>query len=169
MYSKVEDYDLPLLYWILKLHKCPYKQRFIAGSTKCSTKPLLKLFNFNSFNYQNDTAIYFFNRLTHSYRRKKDRKIAQAFYFTFRYIDEILIYQNELEIKDTTDTHKSASSRIRQWRKALHKTLRQTWWLQLSIVNFLFIGSNIPAAPGYGVYISELIQFQEHVSNKAIF
>ena len=26
-----------------KLHKCPNKQRYIAGSSKCSTKPLLKL------------------------------------------------------------------------------------------------------------------------------
>ena len=34
--------DLPSLYWIPKLHKDPYK-RFIAGSAKCSTKPLSKL------------------------------------------------------------------------------------------------------------------------------
>jgi hypothetical protein len=36
----VDDYELPYLYWIPKLHKTPYKQRFIAGSKKCSTKPL---------------------------------------------------------------------------------------------------------------------------------
>ena len=35
--------DLPSFYWIPKLHKCPFKQRFIAGSAKCSTKPLSKL------------------------------------------------------------------------------------------------------------------------------
>ena len=35
--------DLPSLYWIPKLHEDPYKQRFIAGSAKCSTKPLSKL------------------------------------------------------------------------------------------------------------------------------
>ena len=35
-----EDIDLPKLYWIPKLHKNPYKQRYIAGSAKCSTKPL---------------------------------------------------------------------------------------------------------------------------------
>ena len=34
------DTNLPLLYWIPKLHKNPYKQRFIAGSSKCSTKAL---------------------------------------------------------------------------------------------------------------------------------
>jgi len=25
-----EDYDLPLLYWISKLHKCPHKQWYTA-------------------------------------------------------------------------------------------------------------------------------------------
>ncbi|KAK3093830.1 hypothetical protein FSP39_020721 [Pinctada imbricata] len=32
------DLDLPYLYCIPKMHKNPYKQRFIAGSSKCSTK-----------------------------------------------------------------------------------------------------------------------------------
>jgi hypothetical protein len=35
--------DLPSLYWIPKWHKCSFKQRYIAGSAKCSTKPLSKL------------------------------------------------------------------------------------------------------------------------------
>ena len=38
-----DDCELPRLYWIPKLHKNPYKQRYIAGSFKCSTKPLSKL------------------------------------------------------------------------------------------------------------------------------
>ena len=38
-----KDTDLPLLYWIPKLHNDPYKQRFIAGSSSCSTKTLSKL------------------------------------------------------------------------------------------------------------------------------
>ena len=41
--TKDEELDLPSLYWIPKLRKCPYKQRYIAGSFKCSTKPLSKL------------------------------------------------------------------------------------------------------------------------------
>ena len=32
--------DLPYLYWIPKLHKNPYKERYIAGSSSCSTKEL---------------------------------------------------------------------------------------------------------------------------------
>ena len=41
--TKDEELDLPSLDWIPKLHKCPFKQRYIAGSAKCSTKPRSKL------------------------------------------------------------------------------------------------------------------------------
>jgi hypothetical protein len=41
--TKDEELDLPSFYWIPKLHKCPFKQRYIAGSAKCSTKPVSKL------------------------------------------------------------------------------------------------------------------------------
>jgi hypothetical protein len=36
--SGKESKDLPYLYWIPKLHKTPYKERYIAGSSTCSTK-----------------------------------------------------------------------------------------------------------------------------------
>ena len=35
-----EDQNLPYLYWTPKLHKSPYKHRFIASSSKCMTKDL---------------------------------------------------------------------------------------------------------------------------------
>ena len=35
-----EDQNLPYPYWTPKLHKSPYKHRFIAGSSKCMTKDL---------------------------------------------------------------------------------------------------------------------------------
>ena len=41
--TKDEELGLPSLYWIPKLHKCPFKQRYISESAKCSTKPLSKL------------------------------------------------------------------------------------------------------------------------------
>ena len=41
--TKDEELNLPLLYWIPKLHKWPFKQRYIAVSDKCSMKPLSKL------------------------------------------------------------------------------------------------------------------------------
>ena len=41
--TKEEELDLPSLYWIPKLYKCPFKQHYISGSAKCSTKPLSTL------------------------------------------------------------------------------------------------------------------------------
>ena len=38
--TEYEELDLPSLYWIPKLHKCPYKQHYIAGSVNCSSHPL---------------------------------------------------------------------------------------------------------------------------------
>jgi hypothetical protein len=38
-------YKTPLS-WILKLHKCLFKQRYIPGSAKCSTKSLYKLLTY---------------------------------------------------------------------------------------------------------------------------
>jgi hypothetical protein len=37
---------LSFLYWIPKLHKNPSKQRYIAASHSCSTKPLSKIITF---------------------------------------------------------------------------------------------------------------------------
>ena len=43
--TKDGELDFPSLYWIPKLHECPYTQRYIDidGSSKCFTKPLSKL------------------------------------------------------------------------------------------------------------------------------
>ena len=38
-----DDKKLPYLYWTPKLHKSPVKHRFIAGSSKCTTKELSSL------------------------------------------------------------------------------------------------------------------------------
>ena len=35
-----EDKNLPYFYWTPKLHKIPFKDRFISGSSKCTTKDL---------------------------------------------------------------------------------------------------------------------------------
>ena len=35
-----ENKNRPYLYWTPKLHKVPFKHRFIAGSSKCATKDL---------------------------------------------------------------------------------------------------------------------------------
>ena len=35
-----KELDLPYIYWIPKVHTNPYKHRFFACSSKCSTKPI---------------------------------------------------------------------------------------------------------------------------------
>jgi hypothetical protein len=75
-----------------------------------------------------------------------------------------LIYPDELEIKDTTESDKSASY--------LHILLsvdsngRLTTSLydkrddfDFAIVNFPFLCSGIPLSPAYGMYISQLIRY----------
>ena len=34
---KIDQYELPTFYWLLKLHKRPYISRFISNSSQCST------------------------------------------------------------------------------------------------------------------------------------
>ena len=111
--------------------------------------------------------------------KKNEKKLAWSFNFTFRYIDDVLslnnfrlgdfvdiIYPIKREIKDTTDTDRSASyldlhletDSEGQLRTKLYDTIDD---LNFPIVNFSFICSNIkiPAAPAYRVYISQLIRY----------
>ena len=53
-----EELDLPYIYWIPKVHKTPYKYRFIAGSTKCSTKPLSILLTYLLTHIKQDLQKY---------------------------------------------------------------------------------------------------------------
>jgi hypothetical protein len=74
------------------------------------------------------------------------------------------IYPIELEIKDTTDTDTSASYLDLHLEIDSDGRLRTKLYdkrddFNFPIVNFPFIGSNIPAAPAYGVYISQLMRY----------
>ena len=40
--SKIDKCELPTFYWLPKLHKRPYKSRFISNSSHCSTTILSK-------------------------------------------------------------------------------------------------------------------------------
>ena len=109
--------------------------------------------------------------------KKNEKKLARSFNFTFRYIDDVLslnnsrlcdfvdrIYPIEFEIKNTTDTDRSASyidlhleidSRGRLRRKLYDK--RDDF--NVPILNFPFICSNFSTAPAYGVNISQMIRY----------
>ena len=73
-------------------------------------------------------------------------------------------YPIELETKDTSDTDKSDSYLKLHLKNDSEGRLRAKFYdkrddFNFPIVNFPFICSNIPAVPGYGVYISQLILY----------
>ena len=107
-------------------------------------------------------------------KKKKEHTLARSFNFTFRYIDDVLsqinsrfgdfvdrIYPTELEIKDITDADRSSYlflpleiDSARRLRTKYCDTRDH-----FPIVNSPFMCNNIPAAPTYRVYISQLIQY----------
>ena len=109
--------------------------------------------------------------------KKKDKKLARSFNFTFRYIDDVLslsnsnfseylhlIYPAELEIKDTTESLRSASYldlflEIDNKGNLCTRLYDKRDDFNFPIVNFPFLSSNIPSSPAYGVYISQLIRY----------
>jgi hypothetical protein len=109
--------------------------------------------------------------------KQKQKKLAHSFNFSFRYIDDVLslnnsrfgdflhlIYPSQLEIKDTTDTVKSASYldlhlEIDTRGRLNTKLYDKRDDFDFPIVNFPFLSGNIPEAPAYGVYISQLIRY----------
>ena len=109
--------------------------------------------------------------------KNNEKKLSISSNFTFRYIDDVLslnksrfgdffhrIYPIELEIKDTTDTDRSASYLGLHLEIDSDGRLRTNVYdkrddFNFPIVNFPFICSNIPVAPAYGVYISQLIRY----------
>ena len=88
------------------------------------------------------------DRFSSGFLKNKDSKLAQTFPTSAIYIifchrtilSPHLIYPNELELKDTTDSRKSAS-------------------IVFPIVNFPFISTNIPAPPAYIIYMSQFIRY----------
>ena len=104
------------------------------------------------------------------------------FCFTYRYIDDVLslkntkfaeylefIYPCELKIKETTETAAS-SSYLDCYLYIDNGKLTTRLYdkrddFNFPIVNFLFLISNIPSAPAYGVYVSQLIRYARTCSN----
>jgi hypothetical protein len=115
-------------------------------------------------------------------RKTKRGYPSRSFNFTFRHVDDILslnnsrfgdfvdhIYPIEFEIKDTTDTYSSASYLDIHLEIGSEGRLRTKLYdkrddFNFPIVNFPFICSNIPAAPTYGVYISQMIRYSRACS-----
>ena len=102
---------------------------------------------------------------------------AKLFNSTLRYIDDVLslnnpdfgkflhlIYPKELEIKETTETRRSASYldlflNIDTDGRLNTRIYDKRDDFNFPIVNFPFISSNIPFNPAYGVYVSQLVRY----------
>jgi len=115
--------------------------------------------------------------------RKGEKKLAQFFNCTFRYIDDVLslnnqnfsnflhlMYPVELVVKDTTDSPNSASYLDRYLEHDINGTLTTKLYdkrgdFNFPIVSYLFLESNIPLSPAYGVYISQLIRFSRNCNS----
>jgi hypothetical protein len=119
--------------------------------------------------------------------KKNKKKLARSFNFTPRYIDDVLSLNNssigdfvhridpiELKIKDTTHTDISASyldihREIESEERLRTKLYDKRDDFNFPIVNFPFICSNIPAAPAYGVYISQMIRYSRSCNSDQDF
>ena len=111
------------------------------------------------------------------------KHLAQQFNFTYRYIDDVLslkntkfaeylefIYPRELQIKETTETAVFSSYLdcylyIDYGKFTTRLLFDKRDDLNFPIVNFLFLSSNIPSAPAYGIYASQLIRYVRACSN----
>jgi hypothetical protein len=111
--------------------------------------------------------------------KKNEKKLARSLNFTFRYIDDVLslnnsrfgdfvdrVYPIEFEIKDTTDTDRSASYLDLHLEIDSEGRLRTKLYdkrddFNFPIVKFPFICSNIPAATCiWSIYFSDDTIFQ---------
>jgi hypothetical protein len=115
--------------------------------------------------------------------KNNKKKLARSFNFTFCYVDDVFslnnsrfgdcvdrIYPIELERNDTTDTDRSASYldlhlEIDSVGRLKVKLYDKRDDFNFPIENFPFKCSNIPAAPVYGVCISQLIRYSRACSS----
>ena len=115
------------------------------------------------------------------------RKLARRFNLSYRYIDDLIsfnnkrfkefisdIYPKELTISETTESTSVASyldllfTRDRS-NNITNKLYDKRDAFGFHIVNFPFMSSNIPSAPAYGVYASQLVRYACCCSNYSDF
>ena len=114
------------------------------------------------------------------------RKLARKFNLSYCYIDDLIsfnnkrfkefisdIYPKELTISETTESTSIASYLdllfIRDKNNITTKLYDKRDAFGFHIVNFPFMSSNIPSAPAYGVYASQLIRYALCCSNYSDF
>ena len=115
------------------------------------------------------------------------RKLARKFNLSYCYIDDLIsfnnkrfkefisdIYAKELTISETTESTSIASylyllSIRDKSNNITTKLYDKRVAFGVHVVNFPFMSSNIPSAPAYGVYASQLIRYARCCSNYSDF
>ena len=121
----------------------------------------------------------FFDKLV----KEGKRKLARKFNLSYRYTDDLIsfnnkrfkefisdIYPKELTIFETTEFTSIASFLNLLFIRNKSNNITTKLYdkhdtFGFHIVNFPFMSSNIPSAPGYGVYASQLIRYACCCSN----
>ena len=119
--------------------------------------------------------------------REGERKLARKFNLSYQYIDDLIsfnnkrfkgfisdIYPKELTISETTESTSVASYLDLLFTRDKSNTITTKLYdkqdaFGFHIVKFPFISSNIPSAPAYGVYTSQLIRYARCCSNCSDF
>ena len=109
--------------------------------------------------------------------RSGHRKLARSFNLCFRYIDDLIVFNNkkfweyvkdiypfELNVEKANQSDNLASYldltfTIEKDGKLSTKLYDKRDDFDFHIVNFPFLSSNILSGPSYGVYISQLIRY----------
>ena len=114
------------------------------------------------------------------------RKLARKFSLSYRYTDDLIsfnkrfkefisdIYPKELTVSETTESTSIASYPDLLFIRDKSNNITTKLYdkrdvFGFHIVNFFFISSNIPSAPAYDVYASQLIRYARCCSNYSDF
>ena len=115
------------------------------------------------------------------------RKLARRFNLSYRYIDDLIsfnnkrfkefisdIYPKELTISETTESTSVASYLDLLFTRDRSNNITTKLYDKrdasgFHIVNFPFMSNNMPSAPTYGVYVSQLIRYAHCCSNYSDF
>ena len=114
-------------------------------------------------------------------------KLARRFSLSYRYIDDLIsfnnkrfkefisdIYPKELTISETTESTSVASYLDLLFTRDRSNNITTKLYdkrdaFGFHIVNFPFMSSNIPSAPAYGVYASQLVRYARCCSSYSDF
>ena len=127
------------------------------------------------------------NEFLHKLVKEGKRKLARNFNLSYHYIYDLISFNNtrfkefisdidpkELTISETTESTSVASYLdllfIRDNSNNITTKLYDKHdMFGFHIVNFSFMSSNLPSAPAYGVYASQLIRYARCCSNYSDF